>query len=452
MSASTAALIRRLALVQHVLFLVLLTIGVGRSLATHVAVLPLLLSTVLLLGWYAVGARRAAVRPLGTRLAAVQPLEGASVSTRPATGAAGQAAHATSWHLARPGAGGWWLLGLVGCWLLAAAVSPENVWIAFSLWLLAGHLLPLRLGGGVSLLILAVVIARQWDGGLNLAQVVGPAVGMVFALALSRGQQLLVHDGVERERLLISLVAAQEEAEVLHTELAQAQRAAGVLEERTRLSRDIHDTLAQGFSSILLLSRAGAATQDPAAGRRLLGQIETSAADGLEEARRLVGALAPAPLESGLADALRRLVARMAQEAGVGGEVRVEGDVTALPPVVEVALLRVAQSALANVRQHSDATKVVLTLAEAEDSVRLDIVDDGRGFDLATIVSDGEDVSRGGYGLRASRQRLRELGGGLDVESEPGGGTAISASVPLTWVAPGDAAGLSSMRAPRVRP
>lgn len=409
-------MIRRLAFVQHALFVVLVAVGVGRAADTDAPMGLLLVSTVLLLIWYAVGARRAASGPAR-----------APHTSSPATGP-------------RPNRGGWWLLGLVACWLLAVAASPHMVWVAFSLWLLAGHLLPLRVGIGTSLLVLAVVIGRPWHVGLSMAEVIGPAVGMVFALALSRGQQLLVRDGIERERLLSSLVAAQEEAEILHAELAQAQRSAGVLEERTRLSRDIHDSLAQGFSSILLLARAGAATEDPSAGRRLLAQIETSAADGLDEARRVVGALAPKPLESGLAEALRRLVQRLEDETGVCGQVRVEGDVTSLPPVVEVALLRVAQSALANVRQHSGAGNVVVTLAEAEDSVRLDIVDDGHGFDPAAVLREGDgghDLSRGGYGLRASRQRMRELGGGLDVESEPGGGTAVSASVPRSWVPAG---------------
>ncbi|AXH98071.1 sensor histidine kinase [Ornithinimicrobium avium] len=405
-------MIRSLALVQHVLFLALVAIGVWRALATGAPLALLVGAVVLLLAWYAVGARRAAAGPGG----------GPHLS---AEGAA----------LRRVGPGGWWFLGLVVAWLLAVAVSPELIWVAFSLWLLAGHLLPFRLGVVLSAVVLAVVVLRPWPGGLSVAEVVGPAVGMVFALALSRGQQQLVRDGLERERLVASLVAAQEETEVLHAELAEVQRSAGVLAERTRLSRDIHDTLAQGFSSILLLARAGAATQDQEAERRLLAQIETSAAEGLDEARRVVGALAPAPLESGLVEALRRIVDRFTEESGVAGEVRVEGDVAALPPVVEVALLRVAQSALANVRQHAHASAVVLTVAEAEDSVRLDVVDDGRGFDPAAVVEDA-DVSRGGYGLRASRQRLRELGGGLDVESEPGGGTAVSASVPLARTQP----------------
>lgn len=419
-------MIRRLALVQHVLFVALVAIGGWRALATGAPAALLVGVVGVLLLWYAVGARRAASGPDGGPH--LTPAGGGPAEEPRRIGPAGIEPGGIG--PAGIGPGGWWFLGLVGCWLLAVAVSPELVWVAFALWLLAGHLLPLRVSVAVSVLVLVVVIARPWQDGLSVAGVVGPVVGMVFALALSRGQQLLVRDGLERERLVASLVAAQEETEVLHAELAAAQRSAGELAERTRLSRDIHDTLAQGFSSILLLARAGATTHDREAERRLLAQIETSAADGLEEARRVVGALAPAPLESGLVEALRRLVERLPEESGVRGEVRVEGDVTALPPVLEVALLRVAQSALANVRQHARASTVVLTLAEADDSVRLDVVDDGRGFDPVQMPA-GDDVSRGGYGLRASRQRLRELGGGLVVESEPGAGTAVSAFVPL---------------------
>lgn len=432
-------MIRNLALVQHVLFGALVVIGVWRSLATGTRPLVLGAVVALLLLWYAVGARRASAGPDGG----------------PRLPDGGPRLLADGMRSPRVGPGGWWLLGLVVCWLVTVAVAPDLVWVAFCLWLLAGHLLPTRHGVAVSLLVLAVVVLRPWPD-LTVAEVVGPAVGMVFALALSWGQQQLVRDGLERERLVTSLVAAQQETELLQAELAETHRAAGVQAERTRLSRDIHDTLAQGFSSILLLARAGAATDDAEAHRRFLGQIETSAAEHLDEARRVVGALAPAPLESGLADALRRIAARFTEETGVASEVRVEGDfnldeaggsgsgdaggsnLAALPPVLEVALLRTAQAALANVRQHAQASRVVLTLADAGASVRLDVVDDGVGFDVREVGRRGagrEDLVGGGYGLRASDERLRELGGGLDLESTVGEGTAVSASVPLGGVA-----------------
>lgn len=413
---------RSLVLVQHVLLVLLVVVGVVRALSTGTPALPLLLAVVLLLGWYAVGARLATARLDPTRLG-------------PADDSAGGDSSRTR--------GGWWLVGLVVCWLVTVVVSPDLVWVAFSLWLLAGLLLPLRWAVALSALVLAVVVGRGGHAeGWTVASVVGPSVGALFALALSRGMGQVVRDSIERQRLVASLVAAQQETELLQAELAETQRAAGVQSERTRLSRDIHDTLAQGFSSILLLARAGAATDGGADHRRFLQQIETSAAEHLDEARRVVGALAPAPLESGLVDALRRITARFTDETGVAGEVRVEGesgagaegahDLAALPPVLEVALLRTAQAALANVRQHARASRVVLTLADAGDSVRLDVVDDGVGFDVAAPDrrAGHPEPAAGGYGLRASKERLRELGGGLDVESSPGEGTAVSASVP----------------------
>ncbi len=412
-------MLRRLVLLQHLLLAVLVVVGLARGLAAGAPAGPLVTGTGALVLWYAVGAWRAGLRA-GTEWPPETVARPSGAARRPA-GPAGR------WL----GAGGWWLLGLVALWLLTVAVSPELVWVAFSLWLLAGHLLPTVPAVALSAAVLAVVVGRAGHAdGWTTAAVVGPAIGAVFALALSRGLHQVVQDSLERQRLVTSLVAAQEETETLQAQLVEAQRAAGAQGERTRLSRDIHDTLAQGFSSILLLARAGGATGDPAARLRLLGQIETSAADHLEEARRVVGALAPAPLESGLTDALRRLAAELQEQTGVRGEVRVEGDVAALPVPVEVALLRTAQSALANVRRHSGAGAVTVTLTEAGDSVRLDVVDDGVGFDLAAVRGRPLDAAGGGYGLRASRERLVELGGGLEVESAPGRGTAVSAHLP----------------------
>ncbi|MET1019925.1 MAG: sensor histidine kinase, partial [Microterricola sp.] len=202
-------------------------------------------------------------------------------------------------------------------------------------------------------------------------------------------------------------------------------------EERTRISRDIHDTIAQGFSSISLLATAaiehGRAERMP----RTLQQIDALARESLVDVRRIVAALAPSELEEGaLAGALRRMLERLTEESGIDTEFRVDESLPALATTVEVALLRTAQSALANVRQHAGASRVVVNLADAGDSVRLDIVDNGRGFDAGAWDSDSGPAG-GGYGLHSMRARLRELGGGLDVESAAGEGVALSAHVPL---------------------
>ncbi|WP_282846350.1 sensor histidine kinase [Microbacterium oxydans] len=327
----------------------------------------------------------------------------------------------------------WWLIGFGVIWIAAVAVSPEFVWVAFLLWLLAGHLLPVPWGLVYSGLVLAVVVVAPilHHGTTSYANVFGPLIGGVFAFGISRGYLQLLRDGAERERLVSSLMLAQEEMAELQDELALAQRQSGAVAERTRISRDIHDTIAQALSSIRLLAHAGAGrSQDPAAAR-VLSQVETLAGDSLADVRRIVAALTPAELdENALAAALRRMLDRAHEEAGLQVELHVDDSVPMLPTEVEVALLRSAQSALANVRLHANATRIVMSLIDADRSVRLDIRDDGQGFDVPSWEQSAESGSSS-YGLRFMQARLRELGGGLDIESTPGEGTAISVSLPV---------------------
>ncbi|MBO9626107.1 MAG: sensor histidine kinase [Microbacterium sp.] len=328
-----------------------------------------------------------------------------------------------------------WLLGLTLIWCGAVAVSPEYVWLAFPLWLLAGFVMRMRWAIPLSILILVVVVAAPplHTGTTSYANVIGPLVGGVFALGISRGYLELVRDARERRRLIASLVQAHEEMASLQDELARTQRESGASAERTRVSRDIHDTVAQSVSSIGMLARSARESESDAVRTRALEQIAALAAEGLADARRIVDDLMPAELEStALGDALGRMLQRLTDETGIATTLHAD-DLPALGLDAEVALLRTAQSALANVRSHSGAARVVVTLADAGDAVRLDIVDDGRGFDPAGLDAPGLG---GGYGLRATRARLRELGGGLDVESAPGDGTALSAHVPQGRRAP----------------
>lgn len=387
---------------QHVLFVGLTVVGFVRALQDGAGVVVLVLATVALLAWYAAGL---------------------ALARSHATG--GASAHVG----VVPRSAQLWFVGLVLLWLGLVVLSVEFVWVAFPLWMLAGHFFPLPAAAALSLGILAVVIGRPavGSGSLSSAQVIGPVAGGVFAFAVSLVQYRLVRDGIERERLLDSVVRAQTEAAELQDELVASQREAGVLAERARLSRDIHDTLAQGFSSILLLSRAGAGAESARQGE-LFEQIRATAAENLDEARRVVAALAPRDLDgAGLAGALRRTLTTFEEQTGISAILHVEGPPAALPTPVEVALLRVAQGALANVRQHSRAQRVVVSLADDAESVRLDIVDDGIGFDPSTVRA----TAAGGYGLAASEARLREFGGGLTIESRPGDGTALAAYIPL---------------------
>ncbi|WP_193598013.1 sensor histidine kinase [Microbacterium sp. YJN-G] len=327
----------------------------------------------------------------------------------------------------------WWLIGFALVWVAAVAVSAEFVWLAFLLWLLAGHLLRLPWGLLFSLIVLTIVITAPilHHGTTSYANVFGPLIGGVFAFGISRGYLQLLRDAAERERLVASLTRAQSEMSELQEELAHAQRHSGVIAERTRLSRDIHDTVAQSLSSIRLLAHAETAREHDPVTSRAFAQLETLATDSLADVRRIVAALAPAELENGaLAPALQRMLDRARDETGLQVELHVDDSLPQLPTEVEVALLRTAQSAIANVRLHAGATHIVMSLIDAEDSVRLDLIDDGAGFDVSGWERRGE-ATGSSYGLRFMRARLRELGGGLDIESTPGEGTAISAHLPI---------------------
>ncbi len=393
--AVAGATVRAMTIGQHLMAVVLTAIGVIRAIGDGVGMPAAIISGVAILAWHTAGT----ILPSKTRSRSLAV---------------------------------WWLLGFAAIWIAAVAVSAEFVWLAFLLWLLAGHLLPLRWGLLFSGFVLAVVIVAPilHHGTTSYANIFGPLIGGIFAFGISRGYLQLLRDAAERERLVASLTRAQAETAELQDELALAQRHSGAIAERTRISRDIHDTIAQALSSIRLLAHAGAGrTEDPDAARTL-EQVEILAGDSLADVRRIVAALAPAELEDdALAAALQRMLDRIRDETGLAVELHVDDSMPILPTEVEVALLRTAQSALANVRLHARASRVVMSLIDADDTVRLDILDDGTGFDQPAWEQDADAGSS--YGLRFMRARLRELGGGLDIESTPGEGTALSIHLPI---------------------
>lgn len=225
------------------------------------------------------------------------------------------------------------------------------------------------------------------------------------------------------------LAAAMRENAGLHAQLLTQAREAGVLDERQRLAGEIHDILAQGLTGIVTqLEAADQAAGRPEAWRRHLDQAKRLARDSLAEARRSVHALSPRPLTAaGLPKALGDVVAGWSTMNGVTAELITTGTPQRLLPEIEATLLRTAQEALANVARHAAASRVALTLSYMEDLVSLDVRDDGAGFDPAVPRAGTE---RGGFGLAAMRDRVQRVAGTLVVESEPGGGTAISACVP----------------------
>jgi signal transduction histidine kinase len=234
----------------------------------------------------------------------------------------------------------------------------------------------------------------------------------------------------ERRLALARLEIALEENAGLHAQLLTQAREAGVLDERHRMAREIHDTIAQGLTGIITqLEAADHAKDRPSDRDRHLETAKRLARESLAEARRSVEASMPAALESGtLPDALEVVAREWSELSGVPVDVTVTGEVTALHPEIEVALLRIAQEALANVAKHAGAKRAGLTLSFMGDVVTLDVRDDGVGFapaDGGAVASDGS-----GFGLTGMRQRVARVAGSLAIESEPGGGTAISARVP----------------------
>jgi len=240
----------------------------------------------------------------------------------------------------------------------------------------------------------------------------------------------MVEELSEANRRLESIL---EENQGLHDQLLAQAREAGVLDERQRMAREIHDTLAQGLTGIITQLQAAERHGQPQEERRRHIELATQLArDSLTEARRSVQAMQPEPLESArLPEALADVASKWTRIHGVPATVTTTGQPRRIRPEAEITLLRAAQEALVNVARHARAGKVGLTLSYMEDQVNLDIRDDGVGFDPqpAGVVVPAR-AGGSGYGLLAMRQRVEGVAGSLEVESAPGGGTAISASVP----------------------
>ncbi|MEU5840377.1 sensor histidine kinase [Rhodococcus sp. NPDC047139] len=319
-----------------------------------------------------------------------------------------------------------WLSAVGAVWLVLLTISAEAVWVAFPLYFVQLHLLPRRSGlVAVLLTTLAAVVGFSiHQGAFTPATAIGPSLGAAVAVAVVWAYQTLYRESEQRRMLIDELTATR-------ADLAAAQHSAGVLEERERLAREIHDTLAQGLSSIQLLLRAAERAMperlDAAAG--YIGQARAAAVDNLGEARRFVAALTPPGLDgTTLAGALERLCATTSGRHPIVARFHLRGTPIALPTAYEVALLRVVQSALANSVRHSGAATVDVTLGFDEQEVVVDIVDDGSGFDPDSVPVPGPE--RGGFGLAAMRARTHALGGAFVVRSAPGEGTTVSARLP----------------------
>ncbi len=333
----------------------------------------------------------------------------------------------------------------VGLLAFAAALVIANPWYAFFAWVGFLHAFLVLPGnwGFAGVVATAVLVATAQGGGLASAAANWPLwlVLVLFNVLVASGVSwfrfVTERQNTHRKLLVEELAAANHqlaetvrENEGLHAQLITQAREAGVLDERQRMAREIHDTLAQGLTGIITQLEAAEQTRDRSDDwRRHVDNALALARESLTEARRSVRAVRPEPLETArLPDALTELGGRWSARHGVRADVSTTGTPVPLHPEIEVTLLRAAQEALANVARHAAASRVGLTLSYMSDEVTLDVRDDGAGFD-AVNGQPSRDPD-GGYGLTAMRQRVNRVGGRLNVESEPGGGTAISASVP----------------------
>jgi signal transduction histidine kinase len=280
-----------------------------------------------------------------------------------------------------------------------------------------------------------------WTVLLTLASTVGPVmawtrgeeplsgpvqtgVGLLFSVALG----VWVSRVLEQSRQRATLIR---ELESTRAELAEAHREQGIVAERERLAREVHDTLAQGYTSIVVLAQTVAAQLpgNPGAAAERVALIEEVARENLAEARAMVAAFAPVALDATtLVEALQRLTERFGRETGLGTRLdtaALEDGGGGLARAEEIVLLRGAQEALANVRRHASASAVVLRVSRVgtgeSAQVSVHVEDDGVGFDPAAAV---------GVGLAGLRDRAEQVGGAVDVASAPGQGTRVTVRVP----------------------
>jgi signal transduction histidine kinase len=360
-----------------------------------------------------------------------------------------------------------YLTGLIAFFAVALHANPNAWFLAFAFSPQCFQVTTPMRRSMVFVVALNGVAALMWALGSRTAQGAATAAATAlfsigFSWVFSRWTARVVEQSHERAALLAQLEAAQ-------AELAAANHEAGVLAERQRLAAEIHDTLAQGFLSIVTLIQAAQAAEGvrpvPAAqaaegirsarvaqgngavgrwtaavtgpAREHLDLALATARENLAEARALVAALAPASLDDGgLAGAVARAAGATGRAAGIEASCAAEGTARPLPTTTEVVLLRVCQEALANVRRHAAASRVDVRLRYSATAVEVSVTDNGRGFapavaasvdtssplDTSTAAGTGTSTPAGASSLAgASRSAGASGPGGTPGSPDPGG-------------------------------
>ncbi|WP_460431759.1 sensor histidine kinase [Amycolatopsis echigonensis] len=312
------------------------------------------------------------------------------------------------------------LIALTATAILATTVASFVLFLACPLLFMLLDLRPAI--AATTLLILLEPVSAVLSGGWNreLLSILLPMTAILIVFSVLAGK--VTSDVLQQSHARADLIR---ELESSQAEVARLSREAGTAAERERLAREIHDTLAQGFTSIITLTQAieSELDTDLSTVRRHLALAGRTARENLAEARAMVAALAPSDLATGsLPEAVQRQADRLAEETGIPVECEVDDALPSLSTVVEVVLLRAAQEALSNVRKHSGATLVRVRLSAVDGAIRLRVADNGCGF---TPDADGA-----GFGLRGMRSRAEQVGGALEVRTGANGGTELELEVP----------------------
>ena len=341
----------------------------------------------------------------------------------------------------RPSLGVALLAGLLALMAALVIVNPTFGFFTWTGYIWTFTLVQAERWRAAGITATAVITGTSQHGGLpnstaggwiSWLAVVG--INLLAVSVVSWFVRVREREADERQQAIDELTEANEKLEAslrenagLHAQLVAQAREAGVLDERQRMAREIHDTLAQGLVGII--TQLEAAAQAPRSDRGWKRHTDAAvelARESLAEARRSVQALQPVPLEQArLPDALGAVARTWSERSRVPATVTTTGRPRPVAADIEVALLRTAQEALANVAKHARAKRVWLTLSYMDDVVTLDVRDDGTGF-----AAPSPSLRNGGFGLTAMRQRVEGLAGTLEVESDPGAGTTVAASVP----------------------
>ncbi|BAU96344.1 two-component system sensor histidine kinase [Corynebacterium suranareeae] len=303
-----------------------------------------------------------------------------------------------------------WLIVLSILWASLIWDGPEPAYLVFPMFFLCVMITtPLKSAILIAVLTAIAVVTLAMHLGFSIGVVTGPILGALVAWVLGTCFQLLT-------QTLKELVDARASA-------IRASKSAGEQAERARIAGEIHDTVAQGLSSIqMLLHAAEKRVDDPQALSHIQLARQTTA-ENLAETRNIIAALQPTPLiGADLPVALARLTSTTPMGQHISFEV--DGNPRVLPDHMEAEILRVAQTLVGNVVRHSKAEQAKVTLTYQDDQVLLDVLDNGQGFDVAEVMR------RQSVGLPTAQRRAEGLGGRLIIESTIGSGTGISARFP----------------------